>query len=339
MCDTALSRVRPLAAPAAASPHIVERRRRPIARRRALQPEVRAISFATEVKSELAGLLAARPCCQRTELRGIFHASHGRLVRDAEGSTLAFPLLRNPLARKVVRAARQLGGMEPHVRPVRRAHEFCFTVEMRLPAQLEREFAASGALLPARTCDRKALLRGFFLGCGSVNAPSARYHLELVAPSREWAGALADLLREHDVHAGVTDRAGQPLVYVKDGDGVAATLSLLGASRAVMAFENARVVREVSAQVNRRLNFETANLDKTAGSSSRQLAAIRRLEESGRLERLPSALREIARVRLDHPEQNLDELARRLRLSKSGINHRLRRLMAAAAADAWETRL
>ncbi|MBO0690448.1 MAG: DNA-binding protein WhiA [Candidatus Dormibacteraeota bacterium] len=260
-------------------------------------------------------------------------------MRHDDGSMLVFPLLRNPLARKVVRAARQLGGLEPHVRPVRRAHEFCFTVEMRLPAQLEREFGGTGALLPAKTCDRKALLRGFFLGCGSVNAPSARYHLELVAPSREWAGALADLLREHDVHAGVTDRAGQALVYVKDGDGVAAALSLLGASRAVMAFENARVVREVSAQVNRRLNFETANLDKTAGSSSRQLAAIRRLEESGRLERLPSALREIARVRLDHPEQNLDELARGLRLSKSGINHRLRRLMAAAAADAWETTL
>jgi cell division protein WhiA len=317
----------------------VERRRPPITAPPNTHAEVCAISFATEVKSELAGLLGARPCCQRSELRGIFHASHGRLVREADGAALAFPLLRNPLARKVVRTARQLGSAEPRVRPVRRAREFCFTVEVRLPAQLEREVAAPPALLPARTCDRKALLRGFFLGCGSVNAPSARYHLELVAPSREWAGALAALLQEHDVHAGVTDRAGQPLVYVKDGDGVAATLSLLGASRAVMAFENARVVREVSAQVNRRLNFETANLDKTAGSSSRQLAAIRRLEESGRLDRLPGALREIARLRLDHPEQNLDELARRLRLSKSGINHRLRRLMAAAAADTWETRL
>jgi DNA-binding protein WhiA len=94
-----------------------------------------------------------------------------------------------------------------------------------------------------------------------------------------------------------------------------------------MEFENARVVREVSGQVNRRLNFETANIDKTIGSAMRQVAAIETLEQLRRLDALPPALREIAQARRAHPDLNLSELARALELSKSAVNHRLRRLM------------
>jgi DNA-binding protein WhiA len=234
------------------------------------------------------------------------------------------------VARKVVRLAHLLG-MEARYQTVRHPKQLSYSVNLPLPVSLEPVFEMTGAAVSNARCDSKALLRGFFLGCGSVNAPSARYHLELVAPTRAWGTALARLLDRHEVRAGVTERGGHALVYVKDGDGVVRTLSLMGASRAVMGLENARVVREVSAHVNRQLNFETANLDKAAGSSSRQLAAIRRLEDAGGLEPLPPALRDMARVRLAYPELNLSELARRMRLSKSGINHRLRRLMDAAA--------
>jgi DNA-binding protein WhiA len=103
-------------------------------------------------------------------------------------------------------------------------------------------------------------------------------------------------------------------------------LSLMGASRAVMEFENVRVMRSVSGQVNRRLNFETANIDKAVGSGLRQAAAIERLASAGRLESLPSALRDMARWRSAYPDLNLAELAVRMKLSKSAVNHRLRRL-------------
>src|SRR5438105_4263379 len=156
--------------------------------------------------------------------------------------------------------------------------------------------------VPEAACDRKAMLRGLFMGCGSVNAPSARYHLEMVLPSQGWASRLASLLQEQGVRAGVTERAGHQVLYIKDGDGIVRTLSLMGASRAVIEFENVRVVREVSGQVNRRLNFETANIDKTIGSAMRQVAAIEQLERSGGLETLPPALREIARARRAHPD-------------------------------------
>jgi cell division protein WhiA len=232
------------------------------------------------------------------------------------------------VARKVVRLARLLGGMEARYQAVRSAKQMSFFIELPLPRDLERCFCQPAAkACPSAPCDRKAMLRGIFMGCGSVNAPSARYHLELVAPTQGWASALVGLIHEHGIRAGVTERANHQVVYLKEGDGIVRALSLMGASRAVMEFENARVVREVSGQVNRRLNFETANIDKTIGSAMRQVAAIEMLEGSGRLDALPPALREIARARRTHPDLNLSELARRLKLSKSAVNHRLRRLM------------
>jgi DNA-binding protein WhiA len=180
--------------------------------------------------------------------------------------------------------------------------------------------------VPEAACDRKAMLRGLFLGCGSVNVPSSRYHLEFVLATSTWAAAVVDMAGSADAKVGVMERSGQQVAYLKEGDAIVRLLSLMGASRAVMEFENVRVMREVSGEVNRRLNFETANIGKTIGSGLRQAAAIERLEVSGGLDRLPPALREMARWRSEHPELNLEELAGRMELSKSAVNHRLRRL-------------
>jgi DNA-binding protein WhiA len=277
----------------------------------------------------MAGLLPARPCCQLSELLGIYFGSRGRLLkRGSEGRAAYFSLLRNTVARKVVRLGRAVGPMEAKYQAVRSKKRMAFFIELSLPAGLEAAFTQSAAsAVPDATCDRKAMLRGLFLGCGSVNAPSSRYHLEFVAPSASWAAAISRLTEEAGVQAGVVERGGQHVVYVKEGDGIVRLLSLMGASRAVMEFENVRVVRSVSGQVNRRLNFETANIDKAVGSGLRQAAAIERLESTGRLESLPGALREMARWRTAHPELNLAELALRMKLSKSAVNHRLRRLL------------
>ena len=117
------------------------------------------------------------------------------------------------------------------------------------------------------------------------------------------------------------------MVYVKDAEGIARCLQLMGGNRAVMEFENVRVVRDVRAQVNRRINFETANIDKTIGSAMRQVEAINKLELEQGLDTLPPSLQEMARWRKDNPELNLSELATQMNLSKSAVNHRLRRLV------------
>jgi DNA-binding protein WhiA len=277
----------------------------------------------------MAGLLPARPCCQLSELLGISFGSRGRLLkRGSEGRAAYFSLLRNTVARKVVRLGRAVGPMDAKYQAVKTRKRMAFFIELSLPVGLEGAFTQSAAsAVPDATCDRKAMLRGLFLGCGSVNAPSARYHLEFVAPAASWATAIRRLTEEAGVQAGAVERGGQQVVYVKEGDGIVRLLSLMGASRAVMEFESVRVVRSVSGQVNRRLNFETANIDKAVGSGLRQAAAIERLESAGRLESLAPALREMARWRTAHPELNLAELALRMNLSKSAVNHRLRRLL------------
>jgi DNA-binding protein WhiA len=259
---------------------------------------------------------------------GIFYSSKGRLIRSGDGRAAYFPLLRNTVARKVVRLARMLGGIEAKYQAARSAKQMAFFIELPLPRGMEESFTQSAArACPDSPCDRKALLRGVFMGCGSVNSPSARYHLEFVLPNQGWASSLVRILHEQGIRGGVVERAGHHVLYLKDGDGIVRTLSLMGASRGVMEFENVRVVRELSGEVNRRLNFETANIDKTIGSAMRQVAAIRELEQSGRLERLSVALQEMARARRANPEMNLNELAERMRLSKSAVNHRLRRLV------------
>jgi DNA-binding protein WhiA len=275
--------------------------------------------------------MPARPCCQLSELLGIFYGTRGRLIAHGDGQAAYFSLLRNIVARKVVRLARTLGGIEAKYQAVRSAKRMAFFIELPLPRGLVPPFAQTAARsLPDRPCDRKALLRGFFLGCGSVNAPSARYHMEFVTPTLGWGTALLRLFHDAQVRAGMMERAGQHVVYIKEGDAIVRCLSTMGASRAVMEFENVRVVRDVAGQVNRRLNFETANIDKTIGSALRQVAAIEKLERSGELEKMSLALQEMARWRKANPELNLSELAARTKLTKSAINHRLRRLVEVA---------
>jgi cell division protein WhiA len=275
----------------------------------------------------MAGLLPARPCCQLSELLGIYYGSRGRLLGNQRGRSAYFSLLRNAVARKVVRLSRAAGRMEAKYQAVRSRKRMAFFIELSLPADLVPAFSRPPVhAMPEAACDRKAILRGLFLGCGSVNAPNTRYHLEFVAPTASWATAITRLVESSGVKAGVTDRSDQRVVYVKDGDGIARLLSVMGASRAVMEFENVRVVRSVSGEVNRRLNFETANIGKTIGSGLRQAAAIDTLEASGALEALPPALKEMARWRRENPDLNLGELAGRMKLSKSAVNHRLRRL-------------
>src|SRR4029077_12391295 len=158
----------------------------------------------------MAGLLPARPCCQRSELLGVYFGSRGRLLGNQRARSAYFSLLRNAVARKVVRLGRAVGNMEAKYQAVKTKKRMTFFIELSLPPGMQTAFKQPGArAVPEAACDRKALMRGLFLGCGSVNAPSARYHLEFVAPTESWAGSIKDMTREADVQAGVMERSGQ----------------------------------------------------------------------------------------------------------------------------------
>ena len=171
-------------------------------------------------------------------------------------------------------------------------------------------------------------LREAFLESGTMSDPEKGYHLEFVCADTAQADALTGAAAAHEVTAHITNRAGHSVVYVKDGEAIATLLAAMGASLSLMEFENSRIVKDVRGRINRRVNCETANIEKTVTAAAKQLQDIRYLERSGALDRLEQTLKDVAEVRLAYPDATLKELGQKLTppLGKSGVNHRLRRL-------------
>ena len=176
----------------------------------------------------------------------------------------------------------------------------------------------------------EAFLRGIFLGAGSVSDPKKGYHLELVLRHEWFADEVAALLNSMDMNAKVTARKSSFVVYIKEGERIAEFLALIGAMAGVLAFENIRIKRGIKNNLNRQLNFEGANMQKTAESAAQQLRDITLINERLGLEALPQRLRETAELRINEPEASLGELSEILGVGKSGVNHRLKRLCAIA---------
>ena len=172
------------------------------------------------------------------------------------------------------------------------------------------------------------VLREAFLKGGTMSDPAKGYHLEFVCADDADAKEILAAAAAHDVVMRETTRAGRTVVYVKDGEDIVTLLAAMGASKSLMEFENERIVKEMRGSINRRVNCETANIEKTVTAAHRQLEDIRYLERMGALDRLEQTLKDVAEVRLAYPDATLAELGKRLTppLGKSGVNHRLRRL-------------
>lgn len=178
-------------------------------------------------------------------------------------------------------------------------------------------------------CCRASFLRGCFFAGGSVTDPSKRYHLELTSSHLQASRELEVLLRESGYPPKSVTRNGSAVTYFKQSDQIEDFLTLIGAPAAAMRIMSTKVEKGIRNSVNRRLNCDSANLDKAVEAAQSQGAAIRRLEASGRLERLPDKLRETAALRLEYPELSLSELAETFDppVTKSCLNHRLRKLV------------
>ena len=179
-----------------------------------------------------------------------------------------------------------------------------------------------------KVCCRRSYLRGAFLGGGSVNKPEGDYHMELVTSNNDFAKTLVRLMKAFRLPGRMTERKSDYIIYLKGGDAIIAFLNIIGAHQALMDFESVRVIKEMRNQVNRLVNCETANLQKTVNAALRQVEMIQRIAREMGLDKLPLRLKEAAEVRLAFPEATLNELVEALdgRISKSGLNHRLRKL-------------
>lgn len=182
-------------------------------------------------------------------------------------------------------------------------------------------------MLKDENCKR-AYIRGAFLGGGSISNPEKTYHLEFVTHDEEYANALSKLINSYKLNSKVIQRKNSFVIYVKEGEQIVDLLNIIGAHNALLQLENIRIMKEMRNNVNRIVNCETANLSKTVNAAVRQVESINLIQSEIGLDRLPKNLKEVARLRLEYPDESLKELGAMLNppVGKSGINHRLRRI-------------
>ncbi len=177
--------------------------------------------------------------------------------------------------------------------------------------------------------DKRAVIRGAFMGGGSINNPDNKYHLEITLNSKENREFIRELLNEFDIITKSLDRKNGASIYIKDAEIISNFLAIIGANTAVIRYEEIRVIKDKRNNINRIVNCETANLNKTIEASVLQIQAINLLKSNKKFNKLPDTLKEIAELRLANPDANLVELGQMLNvpIGKSGVNHRLNKIM------------
>ena len=177
--------------------------------------------------------------------------------------------------------------------------------------------------------DKRAIIRGAFLGGGSINNPENKYHLEINLSSNQNIKKVINILNTFEINIKVLNQQNKNSIYVKEGEEISNILALIGANKSVLKFEDIRVKRDMRGKVNRIVNCKTANLNKTINASVEQIEAIKKLQKFKKFNKLDDNLKEIAILRLENPEMPLIELGKRLSspLGKSGVNYRLKKII------------
>lgn len=300
------------------------------------------MSFSHLTKNELARIPPGPPCCRLAELAALARLD-GTLKISRQQITLQLVNENAAVARRIFTLLKELFDVQPAVlvkRKTRLRKNNVYQVVVS-PEQAAPVLETLGLLTPdgrlqekvppsilRRDCCRRSYLRGAFMAGGSVNHPGATYHLEIISNNQKHALTLAALMKRCGLEARVSTRKGWFVVYLKESEQIAACLSIMGAHAALLEFENKRVMKDMRNHVNRLVNCETANLNKTVQAAVKQVEDIKLIESTIGLDKLPEALRQTARLRISHPDASLRELAEmsQPRLGRSGINHRLRKI-------------
>ncbi|WP_066175434.1 DNA-binding protein WhiA [Bacillus marinisedimentorum] len=300
------------------------------------------MSFASETKKELTTLELDENCMKPElaaliRMNGSLSFTNQKLVLDVQTENAA-------IARRMYTLIKRGYGVPVELlvrKKMRLKKNNVYIVRLKEQAReiledlaiLEGQFSFTHKI-PAKFTKKKACkrayLRGAFLAGGSINNPeTSSYHLEVFSLYREHNQSLCDLMNMFDLNAKTLERKKGFIVYLKEGEKISEFLNIIGAHQALLHFEDVRIVRDMRNSVNRLVNCETANLNKTIGAALRQVENIKLIRDTIGFEALPDKLREIARLRLEYQDVTLKELGDMLengKISKSGINHRLRKL-------------
>ena len=299
------------------------------------------MSFASDIKKELT-TIETKECCDRAELsalirmNGSLSFSNRRLMVSIQTENAAIARRIYVLIKKqyqgpvelLVRKKMRLKKNNVYiVRIVEQGEEILRDLHI-----LKEGFSLNPEISPEllkRKCCKRAYLRGAFLAGGSVNNPeTSSYHLEIFSLYKEHSEALSNLLNEYHLNSKVIERKRGFITYLKEAEKISDFLKLIGAYNALLRFEDVRIVRDMRNSVNRLVNCETANLNKTIGAALRQVENIKFIDETIGLDALPEKLREVALLRVQYQDVTLKELVDIVggEISKSGINHRLRKI-------------
>ncbi len=309
------------------------------------------MSFSARVKEELLRIRPEKHCCMLSELSALtqtcasLRLSGGgrvRVVYEVENAPLAkriFLLLKKRMEITPVlefNRHKRLGGRRLAVLTVSEGDSRRLLIALRMIQESDAGMIYKGVPRAAMTrrCCRAAFLRAAFLGAGAMSEPEKGYHLEFTS-SEARADTLLKILEKSGIEGHVVKRREADVVYLKKGDDVVSCLALMGAHAALLEMENIRIRRDGRNQANRARNCDEANLKKQLSAGEKQAKAIVAYSLAHSLAALPRELQEIGRLRMLHPEASLEELGQMLPqpIGKSGVNHRMRRLMALIESD------
>lgn len=300
------------------------------------------MSFTSEIKKELINL-KEKDCCIQAELaaiirmNGVISTVNPAITLDIQTESAAiarriFTLVKTIFTGPIDLLVRKKMKLKKNNVYIVRINKQVTTLLEKLQIEHEQDGFEQKDLSHSlqEECCKRAYLRGSFIARGSINNPeTSSYHLELFNLDQDHNHVLCQLLNEFQLRARELQRRNGYIVYMKEAEKIAEFLKLIGAHNALFKFEDARIVRDMRNSVNRIVNCETANLNKTISASVRQIESIKFIQNSTGLEVLPDKLQEIARTRLEYPEVTLKELGELLpsgKLSKSGVNHRLKKI-------------
>ncbi|WP_028609179.1 DNA-binding protein WhiA [Paenibacillus harenae] len=299
------------------------------------------MSFAAQTKKELT-LIEADSCCERAELSALIRMN-GSVSVSSRKVVLDISTENAAIARRIYSLLKK--HYKVHVellvrKKMRLKKNNVYIVRIPVGVQeilSELKIVSEGFMfnlgidkeIIRKPCCKRSYLRGAFLAGGSVNNPEgSSYHLEISSMYQEHCEALVELANKFDLNARCIERKKGFVFYIKEGEKIIELLNIVGAHQALFKFEDVRIMRDMRNSVNRIVNCETANLNKTIGAAVRQIENIKLLQREIGLDNLPEKLKEVAEIRLQHPDMNLTEVGEMLRgkVSKSGVNHRLRKI-------------
>lgn len=291
------------------------------------------MSYSSDVKSEIAAGIEIRSCCDKAFINSALCFFNVLTTKK-----LRFKTATQSVALCFYAVLREITGLSFNLSRMKDNFVISLEDEELIRNALEKAgcMGKSGELratindsLSINGCCQQSVLKGAFLAGGYIADPKKAYHFEIVSRRTKLIERIQDMLLSYDIESKTVKRGSNTVLYIKEKEQIADVLSLLGATNSFFSYQEIMVEKELKNSLNRRQNFEQANLDKTLDASLLQCAAIEKLKASGSFDSLSAVLKEAAELRLENPHASLGELASMTSdgVSRSGMNHRLKKLM------------